>query len=109
MFILGVNMVFRLKKSSMSLCPFTKILAPPITPFFDGLDKIQTGSFELQKGKSPGRPISASNAANVQKVNGSIDENCRLSYYELESITGIPKTTVHGILGLVIWSSEISS
>ena len=41
MFILGVNMVFRLNKSLMSLCPFTKILAPPIKPFFDGLEKFR--------------------------------------------------------------------
>ena len=41
MFILGVNMEFGLKKSLMSLFPFTKILAPSITPFFDGLEKFR--------------------------------------------------------------------
>ena len=41
MFIVGVNMIFRLNKSLMSLCPFTKILASPITPFFDGLDQFR--------------------------------------------------------------------
>ena len=65
---------------------------------FRWIREIQTGCFELRKGKSPGRPISTSNAANAQKVKGLIDENCRLSCYELESITGITKTTVHGIL-----------
>ena len=65
---------------------------------FRWIRKIQTGCFELQKGKSPGRPISNSNASNVQKVKGLIDENCRLSCYDLESITGFPKTTFHGIL-----------
>ena len=41
MLILGVNMVFRLNKSLMSLCPFTKILAPLISPFFVGLEKFR--------------------------------------------------------------------
>ena len=54
--------------------------------------------FEIQKGESSGRPISTSNAANVQIVKGSIVKNCRLLCYELESITGIPKLIVHDIL-----------
>ena len=31
-------------------------------------------------------------------MKGLIDENCIFSCYELKSVTGIPKTTVHGIL-----------
>ena len=75
-----------------------KDTCPSHNTIFRWIREIQTGCFELQKGKSPGRPISTSNAANVQKVKGLIDENCRLSCYELESITELPKTTVHDIL-----------
>ena len=75
-----------------------KDTCPSHNTIFRCIREIQTGCFELQKGKSPGRPISTSNAANVQKVKGLIDENCRLSCYELESITELPKTTVHDIL-----------
>ena len=58
---------------------------------FRWLKEIQMGCFEVQKNESSGRSISTSNAANVRKVKGLIDKNCRFSYYELESIKGIPK------------------
>ena len=58
---------------------------------------IYTYGFEIQRGDSSGRPIFISNAANVQKVKSLIDENCRLPCYELQSITGILKRTVHDI------------
>ena len=74
-----------------------KDTCPSHKTIFRWIREIQKGCFELQKGKSPGRSICSSIATNVQKVKGLIDENCRLSCYELESITGIPKTTVHGI------------
>ena len=38
------------------------------------------------------RPISTSNAANIKKEKGLIDENCRLSCYELESIIRNPES-----------------
>ena len=57
-------------------CPFHNTI-------FRWIREIQTVCFELKKSKSPGRPISTSNASNAQKVKGLIDENCRLSCYEL--------------------------
>ena len=95
-------MLFRLiNKSLMSLCPFTKILAPPITPFFDGLEKFRRVVSSFRKASPQGDPFPPPMLmlqANVQKAKGLIDEYYLLSCYELESITGIPETTVRGIL-----------
>ena len=50
-------MVFRLNKSLMSLCPFTKILASPITPFFDGLEKFRRVVSSFGKASPQGDPF----------------------------------------------------
>ena len=77
-------MVFRLRKSLISSCPFTRILASPLTPILYGLKKFRWIVSRFRKTSPQGDPFPL-----------LIDENCRLSHYELEYITGIPKTTVH--------------
>ena len=75
-----------------------KDTCPSLHTIWRWIAEIKKGCFELSKGKSPGRPVSTSAGPNIQKVKGLIEENCRLSYTELEAITGIPKSTVHEIL-----------
>ena len=75
-----------------------KDTCPSLHTIWRWIAEIKKGCFELSKGKSPGRPVSTFAGPNIQKVKGLIEENCCLSFTELEAITGIPKSTVHEIL-----------
>ena len=68
---------------------------PSQNTIFRWIGEILDGFFRASKRQVPRE---TSNAANIQKVKGLIDENYTFSCYELESITATPKTTVHGIL-----------
>lgn len=72
--------------------------SPTERTVFRWVSDITNGHFELEKGKSPGRPISTCTAANVQKVKTLITQNYRLSCGDIASNLSIPKSCVFEIL-----------
>lgn len=62
------------------------------------ISDIKTDHFQLTKRSGPGRPVSTTTAANVQKIKTLIAENSRLSCSDIASTLSIPKTCVYEIL-----------
>ena len=50
-------MLFRLRKSLMNSCLFTKILAPALTPIFDGSKKFRWVVSRFRKASPQGDPL----------------------------------------------------
>ena len=59
---------------------------------------IRSGCFELEKRRSPGRPVLTSTAAIVQTVKSLITLTVRLSFSDIASELSVPKTWVFEIL-----------
>ena len=64
---------------------------PSLQTIYRWILEIQMGSFQFEKKKSPGRPFLTDNAAKVQRVRLLNEEDCRLSYRDIEEQTKIPQ------------------
>ena len=64
---------------------------------FRWVENIRSGCFELEKGKSPGRPVSTCTAAIVQTVKILITLTVWLSCSDIASELSVPKTCVFEI------------